>query len=90
MNNILTLILTVVIIAGAAVFAVNTRYKVIQGPDIGTVIIDNWEFNTRRIIEKQSSGMWTAVEIMKYKKEDMAYSDTTPSSKKKKNRSPAI
>jgi len=90
MNNALTFVLSVAILAGAAVFAVNNRYKVIQGPDIGTVIIDNWELNARRIIEKQSGGAWTAVEILKYRKEDMAYSDTTVSSKKNKSRSPTI
>jgi hypothetical protein len=64
MNNVLTFLLTVAILAASAVFAVHTRFKVIQDPQYGTLIIDNWDFATRKIIEKKPSGNWYAIDVI--------------------------
>jgi len=64
MNNALTFLLTVAILSASAVFAIHTRYKIIDDPQRGTLIIDNWDFANRRVIEKKTSGNWYAIDII--------------------------
>ncbi|MBN2145060.1 MAG: hypothetical protein JW774_10590 [Candidatus Aureabacteria bacterium] len=65
MNNALTLLLIVVVLAGAAVYSSTHRYQVIQDPQHGTLLMDSWDVMHSRIIEKKSDGSWVAIDVVK-------------------------
>lgn len=84
MNNALTFLLTVVIISAATVFAINNRYKVIDDKNLGTIIIDNWDFTGQRVIERRQSGNWYSIDVIKGGREVLQFEEEMKSSRNKK------
>ncbi|EKD28019.1 MAG: hypothetical protein ACD_79C00466G0017 [uncultured bacterium] len=64
MNAALTFLLTIVILAGSFVYGITHRYVVIQDKTTGTLVIDNFDLKSRKIIERKSSGNWYALEVI--------------------------
>ena len=65
MNATMSFLLSLAILCASAVYAVHTRYTVIKDDKLGTLIIDNWDFKTPRVIEKYKNGDWVALDIVK-------------------------
>lgn len=65
MNAAASSLLALAILLASAVYAVQTRYTVIQDSKQGTLIIDNWDFKTTTIFEKHSNGNWVGLDVVK-------------------------
>lgn len=65
MNAVSSSLLALTILVASAVYAINTRYTVIQDPKFGTLIIDNWDFKTTTIFEKYTNGNWVGLDVVK-------------------------
>ena len=65
MNAVSSSILALVILLAGAVYAVKTRYTVIQDDKAGVLIIDNWDFKTTTIFEKHANGNWVGMDVVK-------------------------
>lgn len=65
MNAVMSFLLAFAILMGSTVYAIKTRYTVIEDQKIGTLIIDNWDFKNQRIIERLPNGSWVGMDIVK-------------------------
>ncbi len=65
MNNALTLLLIISVLAFGAIFAINHRYMVIQDSKRGTLLIDNWDLKRTNILHCNVNGSWERMELNK-------------------------
>ena len=65
MNAVTSSLLALAILLASGVYAVKSRYTVIQDNKVGTLIIDNWDFKTTTIFEKHANGNWVGLDVVK-------------------------
>ncbi len=65
MNAVSSILLALAILLASGIYAVKTRYTVIQDNKAGTLIIDNWDFKTTTIFEKHENGNWVGLDVVK-------------------------
>lgn len=65
MNAAASSLLALAILLASGVYAVKSRYTVIQDNKAGTLIIDNWDFKTTTIFEKHNNGNWVGLDVVK-------------------------
>jgi hypothetical protein len=65
MNNVLTFLLAMVVLAAGVAYSASHRYQVIQDPQHGTLLLDSWDVTHSRVIERKADGNWIASDVVK-------------------------